>query len=310
MPMPVVHQFSNGVMDPLLAYVMAFVGCLLGLSCIARARVAASPAKKVRLLVYAACAIGGAGIWVMHMTAMLGFDVPASPVRYNMGLVVASLIVAVVVVGIGVSAVIYGRRTVPRLLLGGLFTGSGVAAMHFTAMASMRMDATFSYNPRLVLASVIVAVVAATAALAVTVRAQGWGQFASAAAILAAAMAGMHYAGMAALRVRLQPRTGIVPGVSPPEFLLPVMLFSITALICLLFGALDMMTDDKFPLRSTGPRSARTSAASRLRRRAPNPSSTGRNTILISGIPLYIIASQEFRANLASSDAVDDADQD
>ena len=70
------------------------------------------------------------------------------------------------VVGIGLAIVGAGRRLFAvRVLVGGLFTGAGVTAMHYTGMAAMRLDGSLGYDRGRVLLSVAIAVVAATVAL-------------------------------------------------------------------------------------------------------------------------------------------------
>src|SRR5437899_10819696 len=98
--MPVVHHFAHGAVNPIAAYVLAFLGSLLGLNCTVRARAARIRGRRTRWLVTAAFAIGG-GIWLMHFMAMLGFDVPDSPVRYNPVVTALSAGMAVLAVGIG-----------------------------------------------------------------------------------------------------------------------------------------------------------------------------------------------------------------
>jgi len=86
-----VHHFTYGVFNPIASFLLAFLGSFLGLLCTGRARAACSSGRRNRWLIIAAFAIGGAAIWLMHFTAMLGFDVPASPVRYDAALTMLSL---------------------------------------------------------------------------------------------------------------------------------------------------------------------------------------------------------------------------
>ncbi|HLK00896.1 MAG TPA: MHYT domain-containing protein, partial [Streptosporangiaceae bacterium] len=95
-----VVNFSNGALNPLLAYLMSCVGCFLGLRCTTRAR-AHQGAARARWLAMAALAIGSTGIWVMHFIAMLGFAIPGQTIRYNVPVTVLSMVLAIVVVGIG-----------------------------------------------------------------------------------------------------------------------------------------------------------------------------------------------------------------
>ena len=73
--------------------------------------------------------------------------------------------------------------------------------MHYTGMAAMRIDGTATTTCSYVVASVVIAVVAATVALWFTVSVRKTGAVVGAAAIMGVAVCGMHYTGMAALRV-------------------------------------------------------------------------------------------------------------
>src|SRR5258707_8268451 len=90
-------------------------------------------------------------------------------------------------------------------------------------MAAMRMPARMSYNPQLFALAIVIAIVAATAALWATLRLSGvWSAF-GAAAIMGVAVSGMHYTGMAAMRV--YPHNGssmAMGGADAPAFLLPL----------------------------------------------------------------------------------------
>ena len=96
-----VNNFANGALNPALSYVVSCVGCFLGLRCTTRAR-AYQGAARARWLTLAALSIGTTGIWVMHFIAMLGFAIPGEPIRYNVPFTILSMLIAVVVVGIGV----------------------------------------------------------------------------------------------------------------------------------------------------------------------------------------------------------------
>src|ERR1700685_762528 len=111
-----VNNFTNGALNPLLAYLLSAMGCFVGLRCTTRAR-AYRGAARARWLTLAAFAIATTGIWVMHFIAMLGFAIPGQSIRYNVPLTIASMLIAVVVVGIGTFIVGDGRRG-PLPLLG------------------------------------------------------------------------------------------------------------------------------------------------------------------------------------------------
>jgi NO-binding membrane sensor protein with MHYT domain len=143
-----------------------------------------------------------------------------------------------------------------------VLTGLGVVGMHYTGMLAMRVYGTISYDPRLVGASVGVAVVAATVALWFTVTVGSWGRIAVASVVMALAVCGMHYTGMAAIQVRLH-ESGIhhVQGVNPMQLLVPIVLITSAALIGMAFSGLKAMTEEEFaapPHPSAGGRHAET----------------------------------------------------
>jgi NO-binding membrane sensor protein with MHYT domain len=242
-----IHQFTYGAFNPVAAGLLGFIGSFFGLLCTARARAARTRSRRTRWLAIAAFAIGGAAIWLMHFAAILGFDVPASPVRYDLALTTGSLFVAVGTVGIGLMIVGHGRRSVTRTLLAGLFTGLGVVAMHYIGMLGLKVSGTMHYDPALVAASVIIAVVAATAALWFTVWVAGLRRIIGAAAIMAVAVSGMHYTAMAAMSVHLMPvPPGGVSGIRPLTMIVPITLISAATIIGVALSALQAMTDEEF----------------------------------------------------------------
>ena len=144
----------------------------------------------------AAIAMGG-GIWSMHFIGMLAFSMPGMELGYDVGLTVLSLAVPIVVAGAGFYFVsIRDRHGSLRLATGGLFVGLGIVAMHYTGMAAMRMNAHVAYDPLVVALSVVIAIVASTVALWLAFRRTEIGQRMMAAAVMGAAVSGMHYTAM------------------------------------------------------------------------------------------------------------------
>ncbi|GAA2747820.1 MULTISPECIES: MHYT domain-containing protein [Kitasatospora] len=218
--MGTMNHFSFGWLTPTLSYLMACAGAALGLRCTLRALAATGTARRNWLLT-AAAAIGS-GIWTMHFVAMFGFSVDGTELRYDVPLTILSLLVAVLVVGLGVFTVGYGRHRGRSLLLGGLTTGVGVAAMHYLGMAAVLIHGRITYRPGTVGLSVLVAVAAATAALwaAVTIRtmlAAG-----GAALVMGVAVSCMHYTGMAAVQVQMEPARTELGGATPMQFIFPL----------------------------------------------------------------------------------------
>ena len=221
MPMPMPMQGSEGGIGPVaLAYATSCVGCLLGLSAMTRARSTVG-ASRARWLALGAIAIGGTGIWAMHFIAMLGFTIPGAQITYNVPITLASLIVAIVVVGIGLTIAVLGQASMRALALGGTITGIGVASMHYLGMSAVNMPASISYNPWIFIASIVIAITASTAALWATVNVRGIPATIGACLIMGIAVTGMHYTGMAAMEMYAAPLT-TREGLTANQLLLPL----------------------------------------------------------------------------------------
>jgi NO-binding membrane sensor protein with MHYT domain len=243
------HNFTYGLVTPALAYAMSCLGAFLGLRCATRA-MAASGRARLSWLLLAALSIGTTGIWVMHFIAMLGYTVPGEQIQYSVPLTIASMLIAVIVVGIGLLIVGFARQNWRNLILAGIFTGVGVAAMHYSGMIAMRMQARMSYNPALFGLSVLIAIVAATAALWAALRLRGTAATLGAALIMGVAVSGMHYTGMAALHMYPSTSVGGMlmsgTGATAENFLLPLIIgisitaFILTATLALSPSALEM----------------------------------------------------------------------
>lgn len=243
------NDFALGWFTPVLAYAASVTGSLLGLLCTVRAQQFRSAGQHARWLLLAAIAIGGTGIWLMHFSAMMGFGVSGSVVRYGIALTIGSAIVAVVVVGCGLFIVGYGEPTRNKVILGGVFTGLGIAGMHYMGMAGMRVKGEISYSIPLVVASLLIAIVAATVALWFTVSLRTPGALTAAALIMGIAVCGMHYTGMEALRVRLVPDAETVTGVDPVSFMVPVIVVAFIILTILLLAVITGPTQEDLVIR-------------------------------------------------------------
>jgi NO-binding membrane sensor protein with MHYT domain len=209
-----------GWLTPALSYAMACTGAALGLRCTVRALGATGRSRRNWLLT-AATAIG-TGIWTMHFVAMLGFRVGGTDIRYDVPLTLTSLLVAMLVVCAGVFVVGYSRDRGRALLLGGLTTGLGVASMHYLGMAAVRLHGDVSYAPTRVALSVVIAVVAATAALWAALNIRSPLAVTLASLLMGAAVSSMHYTGMFAVSVRVTPSGEALPGATAMQFIFPL----------------------------------------------------------------------------------------
>jgi NO-binding membrane sensor protein with MHYT domain len=217
-----VHNFSYGLLNPALGYAVSCLGAFLGLRCVTRARAYAGFGR-ARWLVLASVAVGATGIWTMHFIAMLGFSIPAVQITYNVPLTIASMLIAILVVGVGLFIVGFGNGGLLPLLTGGVIVGIGVASMHYMGMAAMSMPDHLHYNTPLFILSVVIAIVAGTAALWAGTRVRGVRATIGASLIMGVAVSGMHYTGMAAMRV--SPGTApTLSGSTGSSFLVPLIL--------------------------------------------------------------------------------------
>ncbi|MBO0804580.1 MAG: hypothetical protein J2P25_16090 [Nocardiopsaceae bacterium] len=225
-----VHNFSYGPLNPALAYAVSCLGAFLGLRCVTRAR-AYADGRRASWLALAAVSVGATGIWAMHFIAMLGFTIPGQQIMYNVPETIASMLLAILVVGIGMFIVGYGDGGWVRLVTAGSVVGVGVAGMHYMGMAAMVMPDSTRYDPVLVALSILIAIVAGTAALWAGLRVRGVGATIGASLIMGIAVEGMHYTGMAAMRVYPGSMSGTA-GSTALSFVLPL----VVALTVVTFG--------------------------------------------------------------------------
>ncbi|MCX4472408.1 signal protein [Micromonospora sp. NBC_01655] len=239
-----INHFEYGWITPALSYALSVLGSFLGLVCAGRIRTAGTAGQRAWWGTLAAWAIGGTAIWSMHFMAMLGFAVDGTRIRYDVPITVASALIAVVAVGIGLAIVGTGRLSVLRVVAGGLFTGAGVAAMHYTGMAAMRLNGSLGYDGVRVALSVLIAVVAATVALWLAVTVRRALAIAASALVMGVAVNGMHFTGMSALSVHLHEQRGEVTGAGFSTLLVPIVLAVILVVVGLVYALLAAPTDE------------------------------------------------------------------
>src|SRR6266581_4922002 len=146
----------------------------------------------------------GLGIWSMHYIGMLAFKLPV-PVLYDWPTVLLSLVAAIFASGVALFVVSRKQMGWSQAVSGGAIMGGGIATMHYTGMAAMRLPAMCSYDRWLLALSVFLAIVISLAALWLTFRLREersapflWK--AGTAVVMGAAIPIMHYTGMAAAR--------------------------------------------------------------------------------------------------------------
>ena len=145
----------------------------------------------------------GLGIWAMHYIGMLAFLLPV-PVLYNVPIVVFSLLAAIV--SSWVALFVVSREEIGRfpVVTGSFIMGGGVAIMHYSGMAAMRLAAHPVYDRGIVVLSVVIAVAVCYVALRLAIHLRDPGNKAlwvrpASATVMGFAIALMHYTGMAAV---------------------------------------------------------------------------------------------------------------
>jgi len=239
-----VDGFSYGLVTPLVAYLMACLGGALGLRCTTRSMLV-SNSWRPGWLALGSAAIGS-GIWTMHFVAMMGFSVVGTPIRYDVSLTAVSAILAVVTVGVGlaIALLVNGGAKQLRIIIGGVLAGLGVAAMHYTGMAAMRLNGHIDYSSTRVGLSVAIAVVAATVALWLAVTVRKTVAILASALIMGVAVNGMHFTGMSAMSVQPQPPTGRLSGATAATLLIPIGVAVLFGILGLAYALMAAPTDE------------------------------------------------------------------
>jgi two-component system sensor histidine kinase/response regulator len=145
----------------------------------------------------------GMGIWSMHYMGMQAFRLPV-PVRYDWPTVVESMLAAILASSVALFVVGQRDLTMPLTVIGSILMGGGIAVMHYTGMAAMRLPAMCVYSPWMVGLSVLAGILIAFVAIRLTfaVREQTYAlkwQKSRNALLMGLAIPSVHYVGMTAV---------------------------------------------------------------------------------------------------------------
>ena len=193
-----------------IAVLSAFIAVLASWTSLELAERVTAARGALRLVWLTSGAIAmGIGIWSMHYTAMLAFRLPVS-VLYHWPTALLALLAGIVASAIALFAASRTSLGWPTILAGSVFQGGGIAALHYIAMDSMRLDATCHYSPTIVAFSVLVAIAGSLLSLRLTFLFRDGTvgrqrRKAASALLMGAAISGMHYTGMAAATFTASP---------------------------------------------------------------------------------------------------------
>ena len=194
-----------GSYSPSLVAISLFVAILASYTALdLTGRIATAKGRAVYLWIAGGAMAMGVGVWSMHFIGMLALRLPFA-LGFDIGITALSLLIAVLSCGFALWLVSQARLPAWQLAFGALVMGSGIATMHYTGMAAMRMTPGIDYDPTLFGLSLLIAVVASGAALLIAFNLRRNTPYVrlargGAAVVMGFAIVGMHYTGMAAAR--------------------------------------------------------------------------------------------------------------
>ena len=127
----VVGSYNLGLVC--LSFVIAVVASYTALDLVLRIGESYGITKKIWI---GGCAFSmGGGIWSMHFTAMLAYQLPFE-VSYDIWITLLSIIISIIASGIGLFLASAKPISISKIAMGGMIMGIGVASMHYTGMAA------------------------------------------------------------------------------------------------------------------------------------------------------------------------------
>ena len=178
-----------------LSYLISVVGSFAALT--AARRIQGRNGFSLLNTLAAGTALGGIGVWATHFTGMAALSLDMA-VGYSMVETLVSLAAAIGAASVALAYVANRPDSLQRLILAGPLLGLGVAVMHYLGMYGMRFPGEVIWSMPVVGISIVIAIVAATAALWLAFRTQAPSLRIVAAMVMGVAVCAMHYTGMAA----------------------------------------------------------------------------------------------------------------
>lgn len=218
-----------------LSLAFAIVGSFVALSAATQAT-QKSGRQTLTQLVTVGLALGGIGIWSMHFIGMLALEMDVGS-SYSMLETLVSLSVVVVAAALSVNFAARSPDNFPRMFGAGFLLGMSVVFMHYLGMFGLKFEGYIRWDYGVVLLSMGIAVVAATAALWLTFHTPTLGRRLVAALAMGVAVSAMHYTGMSAAEFicTTENRTAIPQGTGyVSAFRLPMVVIAVTTMLLVL----------------------------------------------------------------------------
>ena len=178
-----------------LSLFLSFIGSFVALS--VTARILQTKTPSLLNIAAAGLALGGVGVWSMHFIGMLALNMDVGT-SYSPTETIISLLLAVVSVSVALSQLVKNPGSMPRLVTAGTAVGLSVAAMHYLGMYGLKLGGYIAWDLPTMALSVLIAVVAAVAALWLSLNIVGVASRIAAASVMTLAVSAMHYVGMSA----------------------------------------------------------------------------------------------------------------
>jgi NO-binding membrane sensor protein with MHYT domain len=193
-PTPVASSYQSGFVA--LSYCISVLGGFVALTAAQRIRRGDGDVSAINSLA-AGLALGGIGVWSMHFIGMVALKLQAAS-SYSLWETLVSLVAAVAGSALALAYVAKAPERLARIAGAGFVLGLGVVVMHYLGMYGLKIAGYIRWDYGIIAASVVIAVLAATAALWLAFNTTGAPARIGAALVMGVAVCSMHYTGMAA----------------------------------------------------------------------------------------------------------------
>src|SRR4051812_22859601 len=183
--------------------------------------------------------VAGLGTWATHFVAMLAFR-PGLETAYEPTRTMASLVIAVVVMGCGSLIALLSDEKWVRTVGGGL-VGIGIGAMHYTGMAAVLVPGRLTWSIDYVALSLGLGGMLAGCGFAIAGNGSRRHRLVWAALALTGAIASLHFTAMAAVGVQRDPSVIVPPNGISSNWLAVGVAMGTVLVLCI--GVVGMVVD-------------------------------------------------------------------